>query len=191
MSKGLLIVIEGIDGAGKTTQAKLVYEELVKNNGVHLTKNPTDGNIGKFIRRVLSGEIKIPPSSIQYLFSADRQVHQEELIKELKDGEFVVFNSAIRNFLKVRMIDEATGNIIPSTNHLFTFIFGIRDKKANKILWYLMNLIHPADVPRPADSTSGFTFMGAMKNWEEDRLRETGERLMVIGDSFQPPSEVT
>ena len=113
------------------------------------------------------------------------------LEKELKDGEFVVFNSAIRNFLKVRMIDEATGNIIPSTNHLFTFIFGIRDKKANKILWYLMNLIHPADVPRPADSTSGFTFMGAMKNWEEDRLRETGERLMVIGDSFQPPSEVT
>ena len=30
--KGRLIVIEGIDGAGKTTQANQIYKELSKNN---------------------------------------------------------------------------------------------------------------------------------------------------------------
>ena len=88
--KGFLIAIEGIDGAGKTTQARLVSEELAKNNTVHLTKNPTDGLIGKFIREVLAGKIKIPSSSIQYLFSADRQVQQVEVLNDLKDGKIII-----------------------------------------------------------------------------------------------------
>lgn len=88
--KGLLIAIEGIDGAGKTTQAKLVAEELSKSMDVHLTKNPTDGLIGKFIREVLAGKVDIPPVSFQYLFSADRQVQQEEILNELKEGKIII-----------------------------------------------------------------------------------------------------
>src|SRR3990167_7694516 len=88
--KGLFIAIEGIDGAGKTTQARLVSEELAKANNVHLTKNPTDGLIGKLIREVLSGKVDIPPASFQYLFSADRQVQQVEVLKDLKDGKIII-----------------------------------------------------------------------------------------------------
>src|SRR3990167_3405520 len=88
--KGLFIAIEGIDGAGKTTQARLVSKELTKNNNVHLTKNPTDGLIGKFIREVLAGKVNIPPASFQYLFSADRQVQQVEVLKDLKDGKIII-----------------------------------------------------------------------------------------------------
>ena len=88
--KGIFIAIEGIDGAGKTTQAKLVSEELAKANNVHLTKNPTDGLIGKFIREVLAGKVDIPPASFQYLFSADRQVQQVEVLKDLKDGKIII-----------------------------------------------------------------------------------------------------
>lgn len=88
--KGILIAIEGIDGAGKTTQAKLVAEELSKSSNVHLTKNPTDGLIGKFIREVLAGKVDIPPVSFQYLFSADRQVQQEEIVNELKEGKIII-----------------------------------------------------------------------------------------------------
>ena len=88
--KGIFIAIEGIDGAGKTTQAKLVSEELAKANNVHLTKNPTDGLIGKLIREVLSGKVDIPPASFQYLFSADRQVQQVEVLKDLKDGKIII-----------------------------------------------------------------------------------------------------
>lgn len=90
--KGRLIVIEGIDGAGKTTQANQIYKELSKNNKVFLTKNPTDGEIGLLVRRVLSGEIRVPSIALQFLFSADRQVQQLDIIKRLKNGEIVLMD---------------------------------------------------------------------------------------------------
>lgn len=114
------------------------------------------------------------------------------LEQELGDGEFVVFNGTVRNFLPLRMIDEATGTILPNNHPMFTFAFGLKDNRVGngRILWYAMNIIHPEDAPSPVDDVSGFTFIGAMKNWEEDRLRETGERLMIIGDSFQSQTPI-
>lgn len=88
---GKLIAIEGIDGSGKTIQAKLLAQNLIKQGKkVYLTKNPTDGEIGQFIRKALQGKIEIPMVSFQYLFSADRQIQQVELIKHLKKGETVI-----------------------------------------------------------------------------------------------------
>lgn len=88
---GKLIVFEGIDGSGKTTQAQKLVEEL-QNNGIEAvyTKEPTDGEIGKLIRRILVGEKKFEPVSFQYLFSADRVEHQEEILELLKKGKTVV-----------------------------------------------------------------------------------------------------
>ena len=50
-----IIVLEGIDGAGTTTQAKLLCDYL-ENKGLtcHQTKQPSDGFIGKLLRNVLS-----------------------------------------------------------------------------------------------------------------------------------------
>ena len=50
------IVFEGIDGAGKTTQIKLLAENLAKI-GVesYITAEPTDMPSGKIIREALSG----------------------------------------------------------------------------------------------------------------------------------------
>lgn len=89
--KGKFIVFEGIDAAGKTTQVNDLARVL-KERGekVYLTKNPTDGEIGQFIRRVLTGKTKIPPVSFQFLFSADRHAQQQELLKHLRRGETVI-----------------------------------------------------------------------------------------------------
>ena len=88
---GKLIALEGIDGSGKTIQAELLAENLTKlGKKVYLTKNPTDGVIGQFIRKVLQGKISVPLVSFQYLFSADRQIQQVELIEHLKKGETVI-----------------------------------------------------------------------------------------------------
>jgi len=88
---GKLIAIEGIDGSGKTVQSQLLASNL-ENQGkkVFLTKNPTDGEIGQFIRNALQGKIELPLVSFQYLFSADRQIQQLEIIKHLKNGEIVI-----------------------------------------------------------------------------------------------------
>ena len=92
--KGKLIVLEGLDASGKTTQVKLLAEELIKRGKkIYLTKNPTrEGEIGNLIHRILQREVKIPPVAIQYLYTADRETQQEEIKEHLKNGEIVIMD---------------------------------------------------------------------------------------------------
>ena len=62
----MLIVFEGIDGAGLTTQSKLLAKYL-KSLGydVLLTKEPTKNVIGKFIRKILNKKISVENLTLQ------------------------------------------------------------------------------------------------------------------------------
>jgi dTMP kinase len=78
----MLIVFEGIDGSGTTTQAKLLAEYFEKKSSdVLLTAEPTNGSIGKWIRKLLQGDEKISPRALQYLFFADREEHIKNVIE--------------------------------------------------------------------------------------------------------------
>lgn len=89
--KGIYITLEGIDGSGKTTQAKRLVSYLQKKGKKSIyTKEPTDEVTGLLIRKVLKGKISLPPVAFQYLFAADRAVHQVNLEKYLKEGLTVV-----------------------------------------------------------------------------------------------------
>lgn len=69
-------VLEGLDGAGTTTQLKNLETYMMdKGLPVFRTAEPTIYETGKFIRRVLSGEVKVPQSTVAYLFAADRDNH--------------------------------------------------------------------------------------------------------------------
>lgn len=103
---GLFIAIEGIDGSGKTTQVERVAEEFGKKRTLFVTKNPTDGSVGQFIRKVLKKEIVLPSVSFQYLFSADRQVQQVEVIKHLKQGEVVLTDRYFWSALAYGIVDR-------------------------------------------------------------------------------------
>lgn len=88
---GTFIAFEGIDGSGKTTHAKKIVEQLNEAGFKAIyTKEPTGGVIGELIRKVLNFKIKVSPISLQYLFCADRAVHQEEIEFYLKKGFIVV-----------------------------------------------------------------------------------------------------
>jgi len=104
---GKLVVLEGIDGSGKTLQAKLLAKNLIKQGKkVYLTKNPTDSEIGKFIRKALQGKVEIPVVSFQYLFSADRQIQQLELIEHLKAGGIVISDRYFWSSVAYGMADK-------------------------------------------------------------------------------------
>lgn len=70
------IVFEGIDGSGKTTQIKKLYQKLIENKIlVHLTSEPTNGFIGKVIRDIFLSNKKIDEHTFSALFLADRLDH--------------------------------------------------------------------------------------------------------------------
>jgi dTMP kinase len=90
--KGAFIVIEGLDGSGKTTQAKLLARALRKSHDAVFTAEPSQGKIGKFIRsRILYGEKRDPASVEALLFAADRIDHvQNEVLPAVSEGRVVV-----------------------------------------------------------------------------------------------------
>ena len=89
---GLFIVFEGVDGAGNTTQSKLLAAFLKKRGEkVLLTKEPTNKPIGKVIRSVLRKQMKTSPVALQLLFTADRGHHLHSVIEPaLRAGKTVI-----------------------------------------------------------------------------------------------------
>jgi dTMP kinase len=90
--KGTFIVIEGLDGSGKTTQAKILVKKLKQSYGAVFTAEPSQGKTGKFIRnRILYGEKRSPITVEALLFAADRIEHiQDEVLPKLEEGRLVV-----------------------------------------------------------------------------------------------------
>ncbi len=86
---GRFVVLEGIDGAGTTTQATKLAERLRREVKVpvRLTREPSDGPIGSLIRQVLTGRVVAPGgrapnwATMALLFAADRMDHVESVIE--------------------------------------------------------------------------------------------------------------
>lgn len=90
--KGAFICIEGLDGCGKTTQAKLLAKKLGKSHHAVYTSEPSRGKIGTYIRKCfLYGENRFSTVVEALLFAADRVEHVEnEVLPALRDGRLVI-----------------------------------------------------------------------------------------------------
>ncbi len=93
ISSGLFIVIEGIDGTGKSTQARRLAEWLTSlGRDVILSREPTDGPWGTKLRQsALTG--RMSPDEELECFLKDRRQHVEELINPaLSAGKVVILD---------------------------------------------------------------------------------------------------
>ena len=90
--RGKLISIEGIDGCGKSTHTKLLARWLrARGYKVVVTDEPTNGPIGRIIKRILRGELKVPVAAEALLFAADRLHHLNKLIlPAMRAGKIVI-----------------------------------------------------------------------------------------------------
>ena len=90
--RGAFIVIEGLDGSGKTTQARLLVQKMQSSHNAIYTTEPSRGKIGSFIReRCLYEEKRLDSAVEALLFAADRVEHvQNEVIPALNEGQLVV-----------------------------------------------------------------------------------------------------
>ena len=84
MKKSLFIVIEGLDGSGKTTVAKRLIEEAKQDfaGKIKFTYEPNDPSAGgQFIRDILTKKItQFHPRVLAYAFAANRLDHNYRLI---------------------------------------------------------------------------------------------------------------
>lgn len=96
---GRFVVLEGIDGAGTTTQMARLAARVRREIGrsVRTTREPSDGPIGAMIRQVLSGRVVGPTgiapgwSTMALLFAADRMDHVEsEIVPGVEAGSIVL-----------------------------------------------------------------------------------------------------
>lgn len=95
MSKNLFIALEGIDGSGKSTQAKLLTEYLQsRGHKVYTTCEPTEGPIGRMIREIFNHRMEGDQRTIAALFVADRLEHllnkHNGIVKMMQDGYTVI-----------------------------------------------------------------------------------------------------
>ena len=88
-AKALFIVFEGIDGSGKTLQAKMLASRFERCGVPYLlTAEPSDGPVGSQIRSLTS---RLSPLEETRLFTADRRDHLERTIMPaLARGQTVI-----------------------------------------------------------------------------------------------------
>lgn len=101
---GKFIVIEGMDGAGTTTQSKLLAEVLRKlGYSVETSAEPTKSAIGMEARRILKLSIEHEPAqlaTLALLFAADRMNHIHSLLNPaLKNNDFVIVDRYVLSSL--------------------------------------------------------------------------------------------
>ncbi len=106
--KGKLIVFEGIDGTGKSTQIQLLAEKLLaKGYDTVVTREPTDGIFGKKIRQHFLERSTLSKEEELQLFLDDRMDHLQTLLHPaLEKGQIVLCD---RYFLSTAAYQGAIG----------------------------------------------------------------------------------
>ena len=117
--QGIFLVIDGIDGSGKTTHSKtLCYSLKEKGFDVEYTMEPSNGTVGRFIRNEVVNKKKLPPEVEALLFAADRFEHlKNEIIPWLDKGKVVVCDRYVYASIVYQGVQNVDVKWIESLNH--------------------------------------------------------------------------
>lgn len=90
-NRGVLIVLEGIDGSGKTTQARMLLDKL-QQRGVKALylQEPSESKWGKEIKKKAAVKDSLSPEEELELFLKDRKENVEKNIKPALEKNKVV-----------------------------------------------------------------------------------------------------
>src|SRR6266542_2004506 len=99
--RGRFIALEGLDGAGISTQARRLAARLDKAGvNYYVTREPTDGPVGSQIRLALTGRLKVDPTTLALMFAADRSDHiNHAVLPRLEAGVHVVSERGVLSSL--------------------------------------------------------------------------------------------
>lgn len=88
MARGKFIVIDGIDGSGKSTQVKMLRKKFPR---ALITHDPGGTEAGEATRSLLLGKHSFSPLAVLFLFLASRAaLVEQKILPALKRGQMVM-----------------------------------------------------------------------------------------------------
>jgi len=181
--QGVFITFEGIEGAGKSTQAKMLYEYLLKQGKkTVLTREPGGTKTGKKIREILLDDTDelFPPKAELFLYEADRNLHIHNVIKpSLEKGYIVICDRFIDSTLAyqgyargldINLIKQLNQIVIDNILPDITFLIDIPVEESLKRLGEKKDRIEKEDISFHKKLREGF-----LKIAEENK-----DRVMII-----------
>jgi dTMP kinase len=130
-----LIVLEGLDGAGTTTQVERLASALrAEGQAVLTTREPSDGPVGVLIRQALTGRLVLPggagplaPETLALLYAADRTDHlRAKVLPALEAGQVVLSDRSVLSSLAyqgaslpMEWVESLNAHAVPADLTLF------------------------------------------------------------------------
>jgi len=179
--RGALIAIEGIDGAGNTTQSRLLARWLRRRGfNVVLTKEPTNGPIGRLIRRRLSEGVADAHIDA-LLFAADRADHVARVIApSLSLGALVVTDRYVESSIAYQGAQGASEEWIEEVNRF----------APKPDLTVVLDVDPEVALSRKRGRRHAFEEEGFLRRVREIMLRRARERGHVVVDASADKMEV-
>ena len=199
-ARGRFVVVEGLDGAGTTTQSRLLAAALrAEGRRVHVTAEPSSGPVGSLARLVLARRLGgapgdpargFDPAALALLFAADRLDHvAAEIAPRLASGEDVVCDRFTLSSLAYQSL--TCGDV--------SWVEAINARAPSPDLTLFLRVAPQIALARRAAETgAGELFevpefqRAVARSYEAavERLRARGERVEVV-DGERPPPDVT
>jgi dTMP kinase len=109
-ARGALIVFEGLDGAGTSTQLGLLAAWLgERGHAVEVTREPSNGPFGAVIRQAIEGRLRLAPEVLALAFASDRADHllnePNGVAGSLERGAFVLCDRYVLSSLAYQSAD--------------------------------------------------------------------------------------
>ena len=194
VSRGRLITVEGLDGAGKTTLAEGLAGELAARGArVELLREPGGVEVSERIRALVKDPgLSIGPRTEALLYAAARaQLVEERLEPLLSDGVIVLLDRFVDSSLayqgagrslgieEVRAINLfATGPLVPDRTLLLRISPDAGRARANE------RALEPDRLEQEGDD-----FFATIADAYDELARAEPERIRVI-DAMQPAAQV-
>jgi dTMP kinase len=189
-SPGKLIAIEGIDGSGKQTQAKLLERALIaRGHSVYATGFPQyDSWFGTMVGNFLNGELgpldKVDPHFTALLYAGDRFEAKSSIEEALKEGKVVLVDRYIGSNLAhqvARAAPDKRAELMRWIEHLEYTIYGL---PRETLILYLR--VPPQEAQKLVSRKSQRAYTSASHDLQETSLRhlqDAGEMYDMLSRS--------
>ncbi len=169
----LFIVLEGIDKAGKTTQAEQLKQYLINQGDLAIiSSEPTEGVIGKLIREAMQNVVfKINNKAkfdqqMAYLFAADRHYH---LYNEV-DGVYKLIQQNHSHVIATRYYFSSLA-YNSNNQEEFNFVYELNQRFPNPDVVIYLDI--PVDIA-----------LSRLENAVYKEVYETKEKLQQVKENY-------